>query len=116
MNDEERRKRKIRKNKRDLSGGKLLETVRTRMQAENSEALEKDVPKKYEETKKQISNQKGGTKGGGPKGGGSGGGGAGGIGFLKLIKPPYKKLRRGGLVKKKIDGIAKRGRTKGRKI
>jgi len=116
MNNEERKKRKIRKSKRALAGGKLLETVRTKMEAENPEALEKDVPKKYEETKKKISDQKGGTKGGTKGGGGGGGGGAGNIGFLKLVTPPYKKFSKGGRVKKNVDGIAKKGKTKGRMI
>ena len=80
---------------------------------EQIKALEKDVPKKYEETKKKISDQKGGTKGSGPKGGG---GGAGSIGFLKLVTPPYKKFSKGGRVKKNVDGIAKKGKTKGRMI
>ena len=113
IKNEERKKRKIRKSKRALAGGKLLETVRTKMEAENPKALEKDVPKKYEETKKKISDQKGGTKGSGPKGGG---GGAGSIGFLKLVTPPYKKFSKGGRVKKNVDGIAKKGKTKGRMI
>jgi hypothetical protein len=110
MDDKQRKKRSREK---DLAGRNLLKTVRKRMMDEDPEALEKDVPKKYEETKKKISNQEGGTKGSGPKGGGSGGGGAGGVGFLKLVRPPYKKMKNGGEVKKKKGrrgmGLAKRG-------
>ena len=47
--------------------------------------------------------------------------GGGGVGpsmksQLEGNLPGKKKMRRGGLVKKKIDGIAKRGKTKGRKV
>jgi len=113
MDDKERRERKKRKRERELKGGRLSETVRKRMLAEDPDAHERDFPKKYIETRKKISNQKGGTKGDGPKGGGSGGGGAGGVGFLKLVRPPYKKMKNGGEVKKKKGrrgmGLAKRG-------
>jgi len=118
MDDKERRERKKRKRERELKGGRLSETVRKRMLAEDPDAHERDFPKKYMETRKKISNQEGGTKGdgpkgSGPKGGGSGGGGAGGVGFLKLVRPPYKKMKNGGEVKKKKGrrgmGLAKRG-------
>ena len=118
--ERERRERENRKRRSELKGGKLSDTVRRRMLAEDPDAHERDFPRKYREHKEKISNQKGsgpkgsGPKGSGPKGGGGlGGAGAGGIGPLKLIKPPYKKMKNGGEVKKKKGrrgmGAATRG-------
>lgn len=48
-----------------------------------------------------------------------GGGGGGGLSFKHYLEgnlPGRKKYKSGGIVKKKLDGIAKRGKTKGRMI
>mgnify|MGYP003629502753 CR=1 FL=1 len=70
-------------------------------QLEFNKKLEKEFKKREKEETKR-------TKGGGR---------AGGINPLRLVDKPFKKFNKGGRVKKKkIDGIAKKGKTKGRFI
>ena len=61
--------------------------------------LEKELKKRKEAQTKRV----------------KGGGRAGGINPLRLVDKPFKKFNKGGHVKKKkIDGIARKGKTKGR--
>ena len=68
-------------------------------QLEFNKKLEKEFKKREKEETKRA----------------KGGGRAGGINPLRLVDKPFKKFNKGGRVKKKkIDGIAKKGKTKGR--
>jgi hypothetical protein len=69
--------------------------------------VEKDKPKGYDKRKKKELSR------------GRGGGGGGGLSFKHYLEgnlPGRKKYKSGGIVKKNFDGIAKRGKTKGRMI
>tara|TARA_R110000824_G_scaffold54494_1_gene150404 strand:+ start:1642 stop:1968 length:327 start_codon:yes stop_codon:yes gene_type:complete len=97
--------------KRKLEGHNLKKTMMDKFskdpknkdmtQLEFNKKLEKEFKKREKEETKRA----------------KGGGRAGGINPLRLVDKPFKKFNKGGRVKKKkIDGIAKKGKTRGRFI
>ena len=95
--------------KRKLAGHDLKKTMMNKFlkdpktkdmtSLEFDKELEKELKKRKEAQTKRV----------------KGGGRAGGINPLRLVDKPFKKFNKGGHVKKKkIDGIARKGKTKGR--